>query len=397
LEDKMDTVKGFKDYEGEDAIKREAIRKIIVDTFTRYGYSPVDTPIIESRQFVQGDNTDDEAVSDIFRLKDKGDRDLALRYEMTFPLKRLMQGKKLPYKRFAVGPVFRDEPVSGNRVRQFVQCDIDTVGSTVKDEAETLVVVSEILRGIGITPTVLINNRKLMNEILEDFGVDDKDRDQVMREIDKFDKLPEDELRDNLRPFGVEGIIDRFNEGEDYFEKFESYKEVLELINYCKKYGLRIVFSPTTIRGLSYYNGSVFEIKGEGIKETITGGGSYIFNDVQCTGISMGLDRLFLIAKLKSVQDKFLIVSLGEDDVAIKLAQKLREQGKIVSVNYGKPSKALGYANAYEFGKVVFVGKQEVESGVFKVKDMVSGDESVLEMDVVNDKCAETSEHPHYH
>ena len=140
LEDKMDTVKGFKDYEGEDAIKREAIRKIIVDTFTRYGYSPVDTPIIESRQFVQGDNTDDEAVSDIFRLKDKGDRDLALRYEMTFPLKRLMQGKKLPYKRFAVGPVFRDEPVSGNRVRQFVQCDIDTVGSTVKDEAETCVV-----------------------------------------------------------------------------------------------------------------------------------------------------------------------------------------------------------------------------------------------------------------
>jgi len=137
----MDTVKGFKDVE--NASKRIAIRNIIENVFKLYGFIPVETPVIEYEKFVKGENADDEAVSDIFKLKDRGDRKLALRYEFTFQLKRLAKNKKLPYKIYNIGSVFRDEPVTGNRWRQFTQCDADIIGVNLKDVGEILKLSSE--------------------------------------------------------------------------------------------------------------------------------------------------------------------------------------------------------------------------------------------------------------
>lgn len=372
-----ETVKGFRDFSGEEAIKREEIRKILVASFETYGFEPAETPIIEYEEFVKGENTNDEAVSDVFKLKDKGERNLALRYEFTFQLKRLMQNKKLPYKRYQIGPVFRDEPVSSNRFRQFIQCDIDTIGSSIKDEAEVLVVVNEVLVKLGIKPVILINNRKLLNEILEDNGIK-ANKDQVLREIDKIDKLDEKEVRQNLKKLKAEKVLDNLQKGEKYFSQFESYKEIISLMEYCKLYGLKAQFSPTVIRGLSYYNSSVFEIKAGGIKKTLVAGGSYMFNGVQSTGLSFGLDRLALISKLNVDKEKYLVVSLEQDKEAIKLAGKLREKDKIVGIYYGKPSKALDYANAYQINKVIFVGEKEIKAKKFMVKDMKSGKESVF-------------------
>ncbi|MBU4116795.1 MAG: ATP phosphoribosyltransferase regulatory subunit, partial [Nanoarchaeota archaeon] len=133
---KTDLVKGFKDYAGKEAQKRAQIKNIIVETFEQYGFEPAETPIIEYEEFVKGNNSQDEAVRDVFKLKDRGKRKLALRYEFTFQLKRLAKNKKLPYKRYQIGPVFRDEPIRPGRTRQFIQCDADIIGSTIKDEAE---------------------------------------------------------------------------------------------------------------------------------------------------------------------------------------------------------------------------------------------------------------------
>jgi len=141
----MEPVKGFCDYTGKEAEKREEIRKIIVGTFEKYGFEPAETPIIEYEKFVRENNENDEVISDIYNLKDKGGRDLALRYEFTFQLKRIAQNKKLPYRRYQIGKVFRDEPVSSNRFRQITQCDIDIIGSTTKDEAEILAITNKIL------------------------------------------------------------------------------------------------------------------------------------------------------------------------------------------------------------------------------------------------------------
>ncbi len=373
-----DTIKGFRDYQGKEAEKQEVIKEIIKSVFQRYGFQPAQTPIIEDRKFVQGDNTNDEAVSDIFKLEDKGKRKLALRYEFTFQLKRLMQNQKTPYKRFQIGPVFRDEPISGNRVRQFTQCDVDVVGSTLKDEAEVLAVANDILNALKIKSIILINNRKLLNEILDDNEIPENKREQVLREIDKYDKLPETELRKNLRSLNAENVLDSLKKGEKYFSQFESYKEVIGLIEYCKLYGVDVKFAPTVIRGLSYYNGTVFEIKTQGIKETITAGGSYIFNKVQCTGISFGIERLSAVTKMIIDLDKILIVSLGEDKKSIQIAQRLRSQGKNVSVFYGKPSKALEYANRYDIKKVIFIGQKEVQKKQLTIKDLVTGKQRTI-------------------
>lgn len=373
-----DVVKGFRDYSGEDAQKRAEIQKILVGTFEKYCFEPAETPIVEYEEFVKGDNEKDEAVSDIFKLRDKGERKLALRYEFTFQLKRLMNNRKLPFKRYQIGPVFRDEPVSANRFRQFVQCDADIVGSSVKDDAEILALGKEVLDKLGLKYTIYFNNRKLLNEILEKEKI--KDKNSVMREIDKLDKLSEKEVKTNLKKFNAEKVLDIFKKDEKFFEKYDSYLEIKELEKYLKIYGVKAEFSPSMIRGLSYYNGTIFEIKTKEMKETITAGGSYLFNGVQCTGISFGLDRLYSLARINLDKEKYLVISLDEDKEAINLAQKLRDKEKIVSIFYGKPSKALEFANAYKINKVIFVGEKEVKEKKFKVKDMDSGNETILKI-----------------
>lgn len=373
---KIDSVKGFNDFIDEEALKRAEIKNILVSVFEKYGFAPVETPIIEYEDFVKGENQEDEAISDIFKLKDKGKRNLALRYEFTFQLKRIAKNKKLPYKRYQIGEVFRDEPVKKNRFRQFTQCDVDTMGSTIKDEAEILALSCEILQKLGIEPVILINNRSLLNEILGSEKIKEKDRLQVLREIDKYGKVPEREIKKNLRKLKADNVLELLKKGEKFFNQFKSYREIISLMEYCKLYGVKVLFSPTVVRGLSYYNKSVFEIKAKGIRETIIAGGSYKFEGVQCTGISFGLERLSILSKIKYEKEKTLIISLDQDRETIKLAQKLRKKGKKVSVYYGKPSKALEYANSYKIEKVIFVGSKEVKKGKFKIKDMKTGKES---------------------
>lgn len=374
----METVKGFKDFTGEEARKRENIKEIIIKNFRKYGFEPAETPIIEFEDFVKSGNEQDEAVSDIFKLEDKGKRKLALRYEFTFQLKRLAQNKKLPYKRYQIGEVFRDEPVSSNRLRQFTQCDVDVIGGTTKEEAEILALASTILKELGIKAKIIINNRKLLNEILEKNGI--KDKDAVIREIDKLDKLSEQEIKENLKRYKADNLISIFKKPESYFKKYESYQEIVELKKYCDYFNVKVEFKPSLARGLSYYNGSIFEIKAEELKNTIVAGGSYLVNGIQSTGISFGLDRLTSLAKIKMNEEQISIVSLGEDKKAIKTAEAIRKKINC-SILYGKPSKALDYANSKKINYVVFIGKEEVKKRKVKLKDMKTGKESLITLD----------------
>lgn len=374
----MGPLKGFDDYTGKEAEKRAVIKEILKGIFQLYGFQPAETPVIEKEKFVKEGNEEDEAVSDIYRLKDKGKRNLALRYEFTFQLKRLMKNKKLPFKRFEIGPIFRDEPIKGNRFRQFVQCDADIVGSSLKDDAELLAMASELFKKLKIDFKIYYNNRKLLNEILEEQGIK-TNKEQVIREIDKLDKLTKKEVAKNLDAYNASGILDIItSKNMKDFEKYESFKEIKELQQYLKDFNVKAEFSPFLARGLSYYNATVFEVKTKEMKETITGGGAFKFNDVQSVGISFGLDRLAQLTKMELDLEKYLVVSLGQDKEAITIAKKLRKKGKNTSIYYGKPSKALSYANSYNIQKVAFVGEQEVKTQRIKVKDMKTGKEDLL-------------------
>jgi histidyl-tRNA synthetase len=371
-------LKGFNDYTEKEAKKRAKIKRILIENFEKYCFEPTETPIIEYEEFVKEDNSQDETVSDIFKLKDKGKRKLALRYEFTFQLKRIAKNKKLPYKRYQIGEVFRDEPVSSNRFRQFTQADVDIVGSSIKDEAEILALTKDILEKLGITFTIYINNRKLLNEILSKFKI--KNKEQAIREFDKLDKLPEKQVKSNLKKLGAEKFLGILKQNPEFFRKYKSYSEIEELKKYCKYYGVDVKFQPNLARGLSYYNGTIFEIKTKKMNETIAAGGSYLIDGKQSTGISFGLERLSQLAKVDIENKGILINSLDKDKDAIKLAQKLRKKDEKVILFCGKPSKALEYANSYNFEKVIFVGKDEVKKSNFKVKDMKTGGESPLKI-----------------
>jgi len=372
---KTEKVKGFNDFIGEEAEKREAVRKIIVETFEKYGYEPAETPIIEYEEFVKGDKEQegDQAVRDIFKLEDRGKRKLALRYEFTFQLKRIANGQKLPYKRYQIGYNFRDEPVREGRLRQFIQCDADIVGSTVKDEAENFSVFKEVLEKLEIRFTIYINNRKLLNEIMEKEKI--KNRIEVIREIDKMDKLGKKEVIQNLKKYSAEKIINIFDKPEKYFEKYDSYSEIKELKKYCKLFNIDVKFRPFLARGFSYYNGTVFEVWSDKLNVAICAGGSYIINGIQSTGISFGIEPIMLLANIILNQEKYLVVSLAQDKEAIKLAQKLRSRREIVSIYYGKPSKALEYADSKRYSFVIFIGEDEIKKKKYKIKDMKSGEE----------------------
>jgi len=376
----IDTAKGFQDFTGEEALKREKIKEILIKNFKIFGFEPVETPIIEYEEFVKGNNEFDEAVSDIFKLKDRGERNLALRYEFTFQLKRLANNKKLPYKRYQIGEVFRDEPTSSNRFREFTQCDVDTVGSSVKDEAEILALISKIYKELGIKFKIKVNNRKLLNSVIKNLGIENTEF--VLREIDKLDKQGEDLVKSSLAKFiDKDKIIKLFKilgKNLNSFKKFEGYKELKELIELCKIYKTKIDFQPTLARGLSYYNGSVFEVKTQGMKETIAAGGSYSINNIQSTGISFGLERVSQLSKIKLNEKKILIISIGQDKKAVSLAEKIRKQGISCSIFYGQPSKALDYANSLNIPYVIFIGKDEVKKKKIKLKDMKTGKEKLM-------------------
>lgn len=372
-----ETVKGFSDFIGEDSLKRKKIIEIIEKEYKTYGYEPTETPLIEFEEFVKGENQNDEAVRDIFRLQDRGGRNLALRYEFTFQLKRIAQKQKLPFKRYQIGYNFRDEPIKRGRSRQFIQCDADVVGSTVKDEAECLKMGFNAFSKLGIPVTIYVNNRKLMNEILTGAGVDEKYRNDVIREIDKLDKLKVSEVAANLAELGYERVLDIFMKEEEYFERYNFYKEIKELKEYCSLYGLEVIFKPSLARGFSYYNGTVFEIWSKEINVSLCGGGSYLIDRVQATGISLGLEPIFLLTKIIPERPALLIVSLGQDKKVIELAEKLRKKNIRVQTLMDKGlGKAMEYANSKGIKKVLIIGKEEAKpQALLKIKNMKTGKE----------------------
>lgn len=375
----MEKVKGFQDFLGSDAKKRERMIEIIREQFVLFGFEPAETPIIEYEEFVRGENKNDEAVRDIFCLEDRGKRKLALRFEFTFQLKRIAKNQKLPYKRYQIGSVFRDEPIRKGRLRQFIQCDADIIGSNMKDEAECLALAKAVYDKLGISCNIYINNRKLINEILEKEKIPVKNREQVIRELDKLDKLSKSEVETNLKPFKAEKLVKIFTSPSETFKKYEYFSEIELLKNLCKSFGVDVVFRPFLARGLSYYNGSVFEIWSNELNVALSGGGSYVTEGVQSTGISFGLEPLFLLSPVEPKKNEFLLVSLGQDNKVIEIAQKLREKSNPVTILTDKsPSKALEYANSKGISNVVIIGENETKSGKYKVKNLDTGKEKPL-------------------
>lgn len=399
----IETVKGFQDNLPPESLKRRKIKQVVEKWFSLYGFLPVETPVIEFDELMKSNNLpseeEDEAVSDRFRLKDRGGRNLGLRYEFTFQLARIMKQNpniKLPFKRYQIGEIFRDEPLRAGRTRQFTQCDIDIIGdSNTFSDAECIAVVSDILKELNAGKfEIRINNRKLLDSIIE--SVEIKQKKQVMRELDKIEKIGEDNVKANLKKYADSNqILTLFKLLEkplEFFKenKFDGIDELIELENKCKLYGIKLTPSLFMIRGFGYYTGNIFEFFGKDKNSLVAGGrydktvGKYMGRDIPAVGISFSLEAL--MALCKEEMDKLhvepavkaIIISIKQDKASVNLVNKLRKENIPCILSFTGAGKALEYANSYQIPYALFIGEDEVQSKKFKLKDMKSGEEKSL-------------------
>jgi histidyl-tRNA synthetase len=397
----VETVKGFQDILPPESLKKAAIKEVIEKWFRLYGFVPIETPIIEFDDLMKPENVpeeaQDEAISDRFRLQDRGGRNLGLRYEFTFQLARILKQNptmKLPFKRYQIGEIFRDEPISQKRFRQFTQCDVDIIGDPSSNaDSECLAVFSDILNELKIEYEIEVNNRRLLQSIIESVEIDSPKN--VMRELDKIEKIGVDEVKSNLKKFAstnqIITLLKILEKPIEFFKEnaFAGVEELNELIENCKNYGIKLKLNPYLSRGFSYYTNNIFEIKcldENKRKITLAGGGRYnksvgkfIFREVPAVGISFGLERISEFAKIKALSiPKVLLISIYQEKETIKLAKELRKKGVPCSISFEKVGKSLEYANSLKTPFVIFIGKEEVEKKKFKLKDMESGKESML-------------------
>ena len=389
----IDTVKGFQDFLPPTSEKRKKIKEIVEKWFRLYGFSLVETPIVEFDNLMESETSEDEAVSDRFRLKDKGDRSLGLRYEFTFQLARILKQNpnlKLPFKRYQIGEVFRDEPTSSSRFRQFTQCDADIIGSSeINADAECLALASDILKELKIKDVrIEINNRTLLQEIIQSVQIENSK--QVMKELDKIDKLGLDTVKANLRKYTsanqIITLLKILEKDIKFFRQnqFKGVEELEKLMEACANYGAKITFNPFLVRGLGYYTGNVFEIKSG--KETLIAGGRYddsvgryLNRKIPAVGISFGLERVTALADIAPSQPtKAILISINQDEETISLAKALRKKEISCITFFGKTAQALEYANSQKIPFAVFIGEEEVIEKKFKLKDMSSGEEKLL-------------------
>ncbi len=395
-----ETVKGFQDYLPPESLKRAAVKKIVEKNFQLYGFLPIETPVVEYDSLMRPDNLPteevDEAVSSRFRMQDRGGRSIGLRYEFTFQLARIFRQNpnlKLPFKRYQIGEVFRDEPISARRFRQFMQCDADIIGEpSAAADAECIALFSDILKELKIDAEIEINNRKLLAAIIE--SVEIRQVNNVMKELDKIDKIGEDEVKANLKRYTsanqVVTLFKLLEKSVEFFKEnaFAGVEEIEALMNKCRLYGVKVKFNPFLARGLGYYTGNIFEIVSnfEGRKISIAGGGRYdksvgkfVFKEIPAVGISFGLERISEVASVSpAALPKVLVISISQDKESLKISKALRKEDISCSVSFDKIGKALEYANSYSIPFVVFVGAEEVSAKKFKLRNMVSGEEKLL-------------------
>jgi histidyl-tRNA synthetase len=418
---------GSRDFLPADVARRDHAFAVIREVFARHGFDPLDTPAFERLEVLTGKYGEegDQLIFKILRRGEHaatGEADLALRYDLTVPLARVVAryGSQLPtpFKRYHIAPVWRADRPGKGRYREFFQCDVDTVGSdSLVADAETIVAVADVLDRLGLAGfRVLVNARPALAGLIEAYGVPDTLEASTLVALDKLDKIGVDgvarELTDRDVPApAVEELVtdlggddldaavrERLAATERGRAGLAQVDRLLALVGTVP--GGELVYAPVLARGLSYYTGPVFEVVHAGLDATIAAGGRYdgligMFQaqDVPATGGSLGLERILLL--LEQAEDdrgvrsgpEVLVTIMDEDGAgdAVALAQRLRTAGFTTDLYAGggrpKLGKQLKYADRRGVRVAVIRGADERAAGTVAVKDLASGDQRTLAED----------------
>ncbi len=409
----LKNVKGSYDYSPEEQSIRYFIQDTLRSIFTRYGYKPLETPILSYYDMLAGKyESDNDLLCEIYRLTDQGKRKLGLRYDLTVPFAKyiaLTKDLRLPFKRFEIGKVFRDGPVKTGRDREFLQCDVDVVGlSGVDIEGELISLWFNGFKALGIDVYVKYNSRNLMRGIIEVVtSFRDEQIDRVVTVLDKLDKLSKDEIKSELIKVGVtecDKLLEYFDMDIEDLEKefnnsnnemlLKGIEEILELKSILEALGYQkdAVFCPSLARGQDYYTGNVFEVyaKNDELTCSLGGGGRYDKmitefiqdgNTYPAVGVSFGLSTIYEILKRRVTQKYnstfILIAPLNTMIDSLILANTIRDIGINVEVDMrnSKLKKSFEYADKEKIPFVIVYGEDEVKNGKFKMKNMITKEE----------------------
>ena len=423
------TLKGFRDYLPEAEIPRQHMLRAVTEVFESFGFGPLTTPALEYSEVLLG-NYGDEGDKLLYRFDDNGGRDVALRYDLTAPLARVVAqhgNLERPFKRYQIAPVWRAEKPGKGRFREFLQCDVDIVGeSSMRADAECMLVGLEVLRALGVESVEMrVNNRKLLAGILDRVGIDTEDkRRDVLRAVDKLPKIGrpgvERELQDDHgldqlaceRLFEVLGRPVNNREDVQGLEAFLSESEVglagiaelVELLDHLEAAGASgsVTVDLSIARGLDYYTGTIYETfvtTHEEYGSVMSGGrydnllGTFLKESLPAVGISLGIDRLVSLLSESgglptraAVADVF--AALFDDEgfgPACVMASQLREAGVAVEVSLkaGRLGKQFRYAERKGYRWVLFAGPDEVASGQLALKDLEDGSQRTLSLSEV--------------
>lgn len=419
---KMDyqNVKGTQDYLPAQEVVRRNIRRTLEDTFMLYGCKPLETPILNYTELMASKYAGGaEILKEMYTLTDRGERDLALRYDLTIPFAKVIAMNpqlSMPFKRYEIGKVFRDGPIKAGRFREFTQCDVDVVGiESQSAEAELMVMTIDAFNKLNIEMLIQFNNRKLLAGLLQYFKVPQLKINSVILILDKMEKIDQVTLlkeleEQNLSPSTIKLIKQFLNANPTiaYFEKYreenelikQGYEELIELQDYLQvlNVGENCVFNPFLARGLEIYTGSIYELflKDGAIKSSIGGGGRYdnaiggligSEEKFSTVGISFGLDVIYTaMEQRENSADQALvdifIIPLNTEKEALRLAWQLRQQGNRVEVELSgkKLRKAMEKANRENIRKVIILGENEMKSGRYEMKDMQTGEVEQFEI-----------------
>lgn len=417
------TLPGFMELLPNEQILFNKMKEIIQKSYEKYGFLPLDTPIIEDAKVLLA-KAGGETEKQIYRFE-KGDNDLALRFDLTVPLAKYVtqyyDKLSFPFKRYQIGKVYRGEKAQRGRYREFYQCDVDIIGDgklSIINDAEIPSIIYNTFKKLGFDDfTICINNRKILNGLFLSLELENKSA-EILRIIDKIDKIGADkvkaELLNDTHPDKIDTIMKFITIEGNNCEKIKSLEdmnidneifqeglsELKEVIKYIKIFGVpeeNYKIDLTIARGLDYYTGTVYETflnKYRNLGSVCSGGrydnlaGYYTNKKMPGVGISIGLSRLFfqlvdneIISASKEAGFDVLIVSMTDEyEACAEIATKLRKSDIRVQINIEeqKLGKKFKTANHLNVKYVIVIGEDEVKNNVVALKNMLTGEQQTV-------------------
>lgn len=383
------TLKGFRDFLPKEIQKRQYALKILKEVFESYGFEPLETPVLEYEEILTG-KYGEEGDKLMYKFEDNGGRKVAIRYDQTVPLARVVAQYQndlpLPFKRYQIQNVYRAENTQKGRFREFLQVDIDNVGSSSPlSDAEVLALIYDSYKKLGFkTFTILINDRLNFLELSKKGIITQGNLPKIVRALDKLKKIGKSKILEEMVLAGLESGYASYV--LQSFENMEPNEKILSIINKAEEMGVErefISFTPTLARGLDYYTGLIIEVETEDYPTGSLGGGGrydnlvgmFSANGLPAVGFAFGFDRIIeamdsldlFPVNLNSIK---VLVTTGNH--SIKVAKYLREKGINTQLYTEEKEldKQLKYADKKAIPYVIIVSEANI-----RLKNMVTGDQ----------------------